>query len=744
MAGIFNKARRSALFGASAAAAFFANTSSGAAMPSLMPASKQQYFYPGSTRPLAGGKLYTYAAGTSTPKATYQDAAGTIANTNPITLDATGSAPIFWSGSYKVVLQDAAGNTVYTFDNYSTDLAASLQMNLAAPSGASLVGFIQGGAGAIARTVQDMLRERVSVTHFGAKGDGTTDDTAAIVAAYNYLVSKGGGILDFPNPANNVYAMSGDDTLRIRASNIHIRGNGAALKLLGKFVGTYGYFKSCAAQNGLIKIFAATDSVNDYVENISIEGLRFLDTRTTDGSHSYNLTIMQARNVRVSGCDFMRANVGGIRVTGSQYQGATAAGRGSDYSYKLLFQTTGVAIDDCFFDGEGIQTPSLEGNVRVGVQIEAGAYKTSVNNCRFKDCVKAYVREIGGIGTTIGNPQVWTTSGTVNGNDITASNWSWPAGQIGTGGRTDGSVMGTATGCKVSNPNIQVHSHIGYDVQRSVETTITGGQIYNKNSALNFVAINGQNTALLNTAVGRIKSKRHKYLGVHTNGAVNFLKPAGESSTHQDVTDVTVVGCAGWQFDVSGVVSGLNWTANNFHSFNSSVDSYARLINIPSSDPQSLTNGDYHPGSLVVNSYTGGMGNLSLVQTGGTVTSSFPAGVTGSSTGGHSFTTNHAAAFHAGMYVTANGVKTQISAIVPNTADAGGTVYTYDAIKTGTAFAVTVTAPVLDLPNAAAGTTAQRPPLQAWQAGFVYYDKTIGKPVFWSGAKWTDATGGAV
>lgn len=744
MAGISNKARRSVLFGASAVAAFFAKTSSGATMPGLMPAGKHQYFYPGSTQPLAGGKLYTYAAGTPTLKATYQDAAGTIANTNPITLDSTGSALIAWSGSYKVVLQDAAGNTVYTFDNYNTDLAASLQMNLAAPSGSSLVGFMQAGAGAIARTVQDMFRERVSVTHFGAKGDGKADDSAAIVAAYNHLASKGGGILDFPNPANNVYTMSGNDTLRIRASNIHIRGNGAAIKLLGKFVGTYGYFTSCAAQNGLIKIFAATDSVNDYVENISIEGLRFLDTPTTDGSHCYHLTIMQARNVRVSGCDFMRASIGGIRVTGSRYQGATAAGRGSDYSYKLLYQTTGVMIDDCFFDGEGVQTPSLEGNIRVGVQIEAAAYKTSVNNCRFKDCVKAYVREIGGIGTTISNPQVWTTSGTVNGNDITASSWSWPAGQIGTAGRTDGSVMGTANGCKVSNPNIHVHHHVGLDVQRSVETTVTGGQIYNKNSAPNFVAINGQNSAPLNSAVGRIKSRRHTYLGVHTNGAVNFLKPAGEDSSYQDVSDITVVGCAGRQFDVSGVVSGLNWTANHFQTFNSSVDSYARLIRIPSSDPQTLTNGDYHPGSLIVNSYTAGMGNLSLVQTGGTVASSFPAGVTGASTGGHSFTTNNAAAFHAGMYVTANGVKTQVSSVVPNTADAGGTVHTYDAITTGTAFAVTVTAPVLDLPNAAAGTTAQRPSLQAWQAGFVYFDKTIGKPVFWSGTKWTDAAGLAV
>lgn len=89
-------------------------------MPVLMPNGRQQYFNPTTGAPLAGGKLYTYTAGTSTPQVTYQDAAGTTPNANPITLDSTGSALVFWSGSYKIVLQDSLGNTVYTEDNYST------------------------------------------------------------------------------------------------------------------------------------------------------------------------------------------------------------------------------------------------------------------------------------------------------------------------------------------------------------------------------------------------------------------------------------------------------------------------------------------------------------------------------------------------------------------------------------------------------------------------------------------------
>lgn len=66
---------------------------------------------------MVGGLLYTYAAGTSTPKATYSDYGLTSPNENPIELDARGEAAVFLDGNYKFVLHDATDALVREQDN---------------------------------------------------------------------------------------------------------------------------------------------------------------------------------------------------------------------------------------------------------------------------------------------------------------------------------------------------------------------------------------------------------------------------------------------------------------------------------------------------------------------------------------------------------------------------------------------------------------------------------------------------
>ncbi|MEI6793877.1 MAG: hypothetical protein WCL05_01410 [Verrucomicrobiota bacterium] len=71
--------------------------------------------------PLVGGLLYSYDAGTTTLRTTYTTSAGTIANTNPIVLNAGGRTPNeVWQTSgvlLKFVLYNSLSELIGTYDN---------------------------------------------------------------------------------------------------------------------------------------------------------------------------------------------------------------------------------------------------------------------------------------------------------------------------------------------------------------------------------------------------------------------------------------------------------------------------------------------------------------------------------------------------------------------------------------------------------------------------------------------------
>ena len=74
--------------------------------------------------PLAGGKIFTYLAGTTTNATVYTTSSGNIAHSNPIILDGAGRVPSgeIWLTDgilYKFVVQDSANNLIGTYDNIS-------------------------------------------------------------------------------------------------------------------------------------------------------------------------------------------------------------------------------------------------------------------------------------------------------------------------------------------------------------------------------------------------------------------------------------------------------------------------------------------------------------------------------------------------------------------------------------------------------------------------------------------------
>lgn len=87
-------------------------------MADLLPVIKQR-FCDANNNPLVGGKLFSYIAGTSTPKVTYRDYEGTP-NTNPIILDANGECDLrIATGMYKFILKNSSDVTIWSVDKVS-------------------------------------------------------------------------------------------------------------------------------------------------------------------------------------------------------------------------------------------------------------------------------------------------------------------------------------------------------------------------------------------------------------------------------------------------------------------------------------------------------------------------------------------------------------------------------------------------------------------------------------------------
>jgi len=190
-------------------------------------------FFDNNGNPLSGGKIYTYAAGTTTPNPTYTTNSDSSLHTNPIVLDAAGRVPSggeIWlqlGVGYKFVVKTSAEVLIATYDNIPSSAqppaandadSIMYEQGYTVTAGSFVVGkiyriasvgttnftligavnntvgthFIATGVGTgtgtaqLSQTVETKLQEFISVKDFGAVGDGVVDDIAAINAAIAY------------------------------------------------------------------------------------------------------------------------------------------------------------------------------------------------------------------------------------------------------------------------------------------------------------------------------------------------------------------------------------------------------------------------------------------------------------------------------------------------------------------------------------------------------------------------------
>jgi len=148
-------------------------------------------------QPLAGGKIYTYQAGSSTPLATYTDNTGATANANPIVLGTDGRpATEIWltyGYNYKFVLKDANDTTIQTYDNLYGIIGTQPATGATIPAG--LIAMWSGSIGSIPSGWY--LCD-------GSNGTPNLTDRFIIGAGSTYAVNGTGGVSSVTLTTNNM------------------------------------------------------------------------------------------------------------------------------------------------------------------------------------------------------------------------------------------------------------------------------------------------------------------------------------------------------------------------------------------------------------------------------------------------------------------------------------------------------------------------------------------------------------
>lgn len=281
-------------------------------------------FFSNNGVPLAGGLLYTYLAGTSTPATAYTSSNGLTPLANPIVLDSAGRVPTgeIWLTdgiSYKFVLKDATDVLIATWDNLSginsnfisytaqqetaTATAGQTVFNLAldyVPGANNLAVFVNGSKQIVTTNYTETDSNTVTFLTGLNVGDLVQFSTATPVAAN---------------------AVSSDNVSYLPA------GASAVVTTVQSKLRSYVSLKDFGAVG---------DGVTDDTAAIQLAINAITDGRWLDGN---NLTYLVTSQITASGINFNLANANFVTTT-------TYASQGS-----FVVTSTYIELDNVSVDG---------------------------------------------------------------------------------------------------------------------------------------------------------------------------------------------------------------------------------------------------------------------------------------------------------------------------------------------------------------------------------------------------------
>lgn len=274
----------------------------------------RQRFFDSNGDPLAGGKLYSYVAGGSTPAATYTDNTGATPNANPIILDANGECDCWiTSGYYKFVLKNSLDVTQWTKDYVSLPVVEN--------------GFSTGDVKISIKTVAD--------TGWVLMNDGTIGNAASSATSRANADTEALFTLLWNNTANADCAVStgrGASAAADYAANKTI----ALPKALGRALACYG------AGSGLTSRAMAKIIGNETHQLVSAEMPSHTHTQNSHNhtqdahSHSYNNPAIGGGLVNAAGPTGGGAGTTGTTVATNQAATATNQNTGGDGAHNNM------------------------------------------------------------------------------------------------------------------------------------------------------------------------------------------------------------------------------------------------------------------------------------------------------------------------------------------------------------------------------------------------------------------------
>jgi hypothetical protein len=213
-----------------------------------------------------------------------------------------------------------------------------------------------------------------SVKDFGARGDGTTDDTAAIAAALTAASAKG-GVVFFPSGSYRITS-----TLRIAAGTIALLGEGFASKILfnGSTVGTaIAMADTTQRTNILISNLRITSSTSG--QGLGIDASHFAICRfsnlSIDGPVNAGIDFNSA-DTFYNFVDNVRLSIGGTGSFGIRIQ--NGANENTILRARIITDAlaTGAIIDA---HSNELYSLDVETGALLGVDIRANAHATLLN-----------------------------------------------------------------------------------------------------------------------------------------------------------------------------------------------------------------------------------------------------------------------------------------------------------------------------------------------------------------------------